>query len=57
MKKVAGNYDRGHPSSPSLQGFMGAAMTPAAFKEMMMRTFQVSLTPKELGALSKFFGS
>lgn len=56
-RKIAGSYDRGHPSSPSLQGFMGADMTAAEFRDMMMRTFQVVFTPRELGALVKFFDS
>jgi hypothetical protein len=55
IRKIASNYDRGHPSSPSLSGFMGPAMTPKEFKDMIQRTFNVSLTPQELGAVVKYF--
>ena len=55
IRTIAGNYDRGHPSSPSLSGFQGANMLPHEFKDMLMRTFHVSLSGKELGALVKFF--
>ena len=55
VRTIAGNYDRGHPSSPSLSGFQGANMLPHEFKDMLVRTFHVALSGKELGALVKFF--
>lgn len=55
IRKIAANYDRGHPSSPSLSGFMGPAMTPKEFKDMIARTFNVTLTPAELGSVVKYF--
>jgi hypothetical protein len=54
---VAGNYEIGHASAPSLSGFRGANMKPFEFKDMMMRTFSVPLTGKELGALVKYYDS
>lgn len=56
IRVIASNYDRSHPSAPSLRGFQGTNMKPVEFKEMLMRTFQVPFTPKELGALLNFFG-
>eukprot|EP01038_Epipyxis_sp_PR26KG_P006779 gene6779-9286_t len=55
IRKLAANYDRSHPSAPSLQGFMGTNMKPVEFKEMMMRTFNMPLNARELGALLNFF--
>lgn len=55
IRNIAGNFERGHASSPSLSGFKGANMLPFEFKDMVMRTFAVPLTSKELGALTKFF--
>ena len=57
VTKIAGNYEIGHPSSPSLSGFKGANMKPFEFKDMMMRTFAVHITGKELGALTKYYDS
>lgn len=57
IRAIAGNYDRGHPSSPSLTGFQGANMLPHEFKDMLMRTFHVHIGGRELGALVKFFDS
>lgn len=54
---IAGNYEIGHASAPSLSGFRGANMKPFEFKDMMMRTFAVPLTSKELGALVKYYDS
>jgi len=57
LKVAAGNYDRHHPSSVSLDGFQGASLTPGHFREMLKRTFGIKLTPGELGAAVKFFDS
>lgn len=57
VTSVAGNYEIGHASAPSLSGFKGANMKPFEFKDMMMRTFAVPLTGKELGALVKYYDS
>ena len=55
IRTIAGNYERGHASSPSLSGFRGANMKPYEFKDMLMRTFSLQINAKELGALTKFF--
>ena len=57
LKVAAGNYDRHHPSSVSLDGFQGASLSPGHFREMLKRTFGIKLTPGELGAAVKFFDS
>lgn len=57
IRVLASNYDRSHPSAPSLQGFVGTDMKPNEFKHMMMRTFGCALTAKELAALVAFFPS
>ena len=57
IRLLASNYDRSHPSAPSLQGFVGTDMRPTEFKNMMMRTFNTPLSPKELGALVEFFNA
>jgi flagellum-specific peptidoglycan hydrolase FlgJ len=55
IRVLAANYDRSHPSAPSLKGFMGTDMKPAEFKQMMMRTFSVAVTNQEVGALVDYF--
>lgn len=55
MTNAATKYDKNHPSSVGLQGFEGATMPPHVFKEMLFRTFNLKLTPKELGALILHF--
>lgn len=55
LRQIAANYDRGHPSAPSLAGFQGANMPPHEFRDMVMRCFHVPLTGKELGSLVKYF--
>lgn len=57
LKVAAGNYDRTHPSSVSLEGFAGASLSPGNFREMLKRTFGIKLSPGELGAAVKFFDS
>jgi Ca2+-binding EF-hand superfamily protein len=55
IRKVAGSYEPGHPSAPNLNGFSGNTLTGAEFREMMLRTFNVSLNAKQVVALLKFF--
>eukprot|EP01039_Chlorochromonas_danica_P011214 gene11214-12506_t len=57
IRLLASNYDRSHPSAPSLRGFIGTDMKPNEFKQMMMRTFSCNITSKELAALVAFFPS
>ena len=56
IRVIASNYDRSHASAPSLKGFTGTNMKPNEFKDMLMRTFKVTLTEKQLGALVSIFG-
>lgn len=55
IRVLAANYDRSHPSAPSLQGFIGTDMKPVEFKNMMMRTFSMPMSSQEIGALVKYF--
>lgn len=56
VRKEAAKYDPSHPSAPSLSGFVGANMAPAAFKDMFYRTFKIMLTMKQLSCLVQFYG-
>jgi hypothetical protein len=51
MTAAAYKYDKNHPSSMSLDAFMGLTMPPGLFCKMVQHTFNVSLTSKELGAI------
>jgi hypothetical protein len=55
INDIADKYELNHPSSPSLIGFRGGNMKAFQFKDMVMRTFAVALSSKELGALTKFY--
>ena len=55
MTAAAKKYDRNHPASVALDGFEGASLGPAIFKEMLKRTFNLKLSPPELGALISVF--
>ncbi|CAM9103488.1 unnamed protein product, partial [Ectocarpus fasciculatus] len=55
MTIAASKYDKTHPSSVGLDGFSGKFVTPIVFKELLRRTFNLKLQPKELGALVQHF--
>jgi Ca2+-binding EF-hand superfamily protein len=55
MTEAAKKYDKNHPASVALDGFEGASLGPAMFREMLKRTFNLKLTPPELGALIAVF--
>jgi Ca2+-binding EF-hand superfamily protein len=55
IRQLATHYDKSHPSAPNLKGFMGADMKPNEFKDMIARTFHISLNNKELAALVAYF--
>jgi Ca2+-binding EF-hand superfamily protein len=55
MTVAASKYDKNHPSSVGLDGFSGKFVTPVVFKELLRRTFNLKLLPKELGALVQHF--
>lgn len=42
-------YDKNHPGAVSLAGFDATFITPAVFRELLKRCFNVTLTPHELG--------
>lgn len=52
---AATKYDRSHPAAMSLDGFDCLSMTAAAWKELVRRTFNLKLKPKEVGALVRHF--
>jgi len=51
LRVAASKYDKNHPSSMGLDGFDGKFLTAGVFREMVKRTFNVQLNPKELAAL------
>ena len=51
LRLIAAGYDKHHPSAVSLQGFNGNYLSPGFFKDTMKRTFNIDLTPKDLGIL------
>jgi len=58
MKKItaaAADYDKMSASSMSLQAFQGSALEPPLFRDMVFRTFGVTLSPGEAGAIIKYF--
>jgi Ca2+-binding EF-hand superfamily protein len=55
IRTAAGKYDKNHPGAVSLAGFDAKYLTPGAFRLTLLRTFNVELTNKELGALTKMF--
>lgn len=55
IRNAAALFDPHHAAAPSLSGFHGSNMTPAAYKDMMYRTFKMTLGPRQLGSLVKFF--
>jgi len=55
MYAIVESYDPTHVAAPSLKGFVGSNMKPVEFKDMIMRTFLVPLTWKELGALTRHY--
>ena len=52
---AATRYDRAHPAAMSLEGFDCLSMSAAAWKEIVRRTFNLKLRPKEVGALVRHF--
>jgi Ca2+-binding EF-hand superfamily protein len=58
MQKItaaAADYDKCSASAMSLQAFQGSALEPPLFRDMVFRTFGVTLTPGEAGAVIKYF--
>jgi hypothetical protein len=51
INTAAGKYDRTHHTAKSLKAFEQAHMTPIEFRDSIKGTFDVTVTPRELGAL------
>ncbi|GMH77158.1 hypothetical protein TrRE_jg4467 [Triparma retinervis] len=52
---AAADYDKMSASAMSLQAFQGSAMHPPLFRDMIFRTFGVTLNAGEAGAVIKYF--
>ena len=58
LRQLAANYQRGHPSAPSLDGFTsGGMLKPDEFRFLILRTFNETLSNMELSALVRFYDS
>jgi len=57
IREAAAKYDKNHPSAPSLKGFQGSNMSAGVFKDQLRRAFNIQLTPKQAGAVTRFFDS
>lgn len=55
LTQAAYKYDKNHPGSGSLEGFMGRSMEPGVFGKMLHKTFHVKLSGKELGAIISIY--
>jgi Ca2+-binding EF-hand superfamily protein len=55
MTEAAKKYDKNHPASISLDGFETKTLSPGIFREMIRRTFNIHLTPRELAAMLTLF--
>jgi Ca2+-binding EF-hand superfamily protein len=55
LREAAQKYDKNHPSAPSLEGFKGSNMSAGTFKDQLRRAFGIMLTPKQAGAVTRFF--
>jgi len=52
---TAGNYNARQVGFGGMKAFDGASLSPVFFKEQLKRTFDLKVSPKELGALIAFF--
>lgn len=55
LKQAAFLYDKNAPGAISLSGFSCASMTTGMLKEMLRKTFQLILSPREYGAILSYF--
>lgn len=55
LAAAAKRYDKTHPAAMSLDGFEQKHLAPHVFREMIKRTFGLTPSPEELGALIHFF--
>lgn len=51
IRLIAKKFNKSHPSSPSLEAFDVATMSPSLFRSTILKLFHVTLTPKEVGAV------
>jgi hypothetical protein len=54
MTKCAKRYDKSHPAAMALDGFEVKHMGGPEFKELVRKTFNLTLTPTEVGAVFSF---
>lgn len=57
LRVGAKRYDKGHPAAKSLNGFEAAFLDPASFRDVVARTFNIKLTPGEVGVIAKDYPS
>lgn len=50
-------YDASHPAALGLEGFERKSMTVGEFKELVRRTFNLKLSPAEVGAVFEYFNA
>lgn len=55
INTAAAKYDRTHHTAKSLKSFERAYMEPIEFRDCLKGTFDINLTPKELGALVLYY--
>jgi len=55
LKHAAKAYDPGSPLALNLDGFAAAMLKPNLFRDVIKRSFNVVLSPKELGAVVRMF--
>lgn len=55
LTEAAWRYDSTMPGAPSVAGFQCKSQKPHEFKEQLKRVFNITVTPKELGALITYF--
>lgn len=51
IRAAAMHYDRNAPGAPSMESFSALYLVPAVFKEILRRTFNISLSPAEVVAM------
>ena len=51
---AAEGFDKNHPAAPSLTSFDPLTLTYGQFRESLKRTFNIILTPKELGIILRY---
>lgn len=55
LEEAAKKFDPCHPSSPNLDSVLAINMKPAAFRELLIRTFNLKLDRTEMGVILREF--